>query len=145
MATKKPTIVIIPGSFSGSGLYNPFLSLLRAQGFTAVAIDLPSTRKRHPLPPATLQDDAAHVKGMVGTLLAEKEGTEVVVLAHSYGGTVATEALAGLGVQGEGKSGIKRMIFLSATVPKVGETQISAMKLDEAFLPPDVVGVPSPP
>lgn len=139
MSSTKPTIVIVPGSFSAPGAYTSFLILLRSQGFTAVVINLPSTQKRFPLEPATLQDDASHVRGMIGALLAEKEGTEVVVLAHSYGGTVATEALAGMGIQGEGKSGVKRLIFLSATAPKVGETQISAMQLDEAFLPPAVV------
>ncbi|KAF2626922.1 alpha/beta-hydrolase [Macroventuria anomochaeta] len=129
--TAKPTILIIPGSFSAYGAYDPFLTLLRAEGFTALAIKLPSTQMRHPLPPATLQDDAAHVRGVVERLIAEGEGTEVVVLAHSYGGSVATEALAGLGV--------KRLVFLSASAPRVGENQIKAMRLEAGFLPEEVV------
>jgi pimeloyl-ACP methyl ester carboxylesterase len=139
MSPTKPTIVIIPGSFSAYGAYDPFLALLRAEGFTAVAVNLPSTQKRMPLPPATLKDDAALVRGVVGALVAENEGTEVVVLAHSYGGSVATEALTGLGVKEGKKGGVRRLVFLSAVVPKVGETQVQAMKLDEAFLPAAVV------
>jgi pimeloyl-ACP methyl ester carboxylesterase len=69
----------------------------------------------------------------VERLIAEKEGTEVVVVAHSYGGSVATEALAGL------EGGVKRLVFLSATAPRVGENQISAMKLREGMLPEEVV------
>lgn len=135
MSPSKPTIVLVPGSFSAYGVYSPFLALLRAQGFTALAIQLPSTQKRHPLPPATLQDDATHVRGVVEKLIAEKEGTEVVVFAHSYGGSVVTEALAGL------EGGVKRLVFLSATVPRVGENQISAMKLREGMLPEEIVSL----
>jgi pimeloyl-ACP methyl ester carboxylesterase len=139
MSSTKPTIVIIPGSFSAHGAYDSFLALLRAEGFTAVAVNLPSTQKRMPLPPATLKDDAALVRGVVGALVAENEGTEVVILAHSYGGTVATEALAGLGIKEGKKGGVRRLIFLSAIAPRVGETQVQTMKLDEAFLPAAVV------
>lgn len=139
MSSTKPTIVIVPGSFSEYGIYNPFLTQIRGEGFTAFAIKLPSTQKRHPLPPATLQDDATHVRGVIERLAAEGDGTEVVVLAHSYGGTVATEALAGMGMNGEKKGGVKRLVFLSAMAPKLGETQVSAMRLEEGFLPEDVV------
>ncbi|XPS70465.1 hypothetical protein M3J09_002681 [Ascochyta lentis] len=140
MSPSKPTIVIIPGSFSVYGAYDPFLALLRAQDFTALAIQLPSTQKRHPQPPATLQDDAAHVRGVVEQLVAEGGGSEVVVVAHSYGGTVATEALSGLGVAAgdEKKGGVRRLVFLSATAPKVGETQVTAMRLEAGFLPAEV-------
>ena len=72
MSPTKPTIVIVPGSFSAHGAYDPFLALLRAEGFTAVAVNLPSTQKRMPLPPATLKDDAVLVRGVVGALVAEK-------------------------------------------------------------------------
>lgn len=75
-----------------------------------------------------------HVRGVVEHLIAEGGGTDVVVLAHSYGGTVATEALEGLGIK-EGKGGVKRLVFLSAVAPRVGENQVSAMKLEEGFLP----------
>jgi alpha-beta hydrolase superfamily lysophospholipase len=141
MSSTKPTILIVPGSFSEYGIYNPFLAQIRAQGFTALALKLPSTQKRYPLPPATLQDDAAHVRGVVEHLINEAEGAEVVVLAHSYGGTVATEALEGLGVK-EGK-GVRRLVFLSAVAPRVGENQVSAMKLEDGFLPEVTVSLVS--
>jgi len=130
MAPTNPTLLIIPGSFSKYGAYDPFLALLRERNFTALAVALPSTQKRYPLPPATLQDDAAHVRGVVGSLIAEGDGTEVVVLAHSYGGTVAAEALAGLGIEEGKRGGVKKVVYLTAVVPKVGETQIQAMRME---------------
>lgn len=139
MSPTKPTILIVPGSFSDYGIYDPFLAQIRAQGFTAFALKLPSTQKRYPLPPASLQDDAAHLRGVVEHLIAEDEGAEVVVLAHSYGGTVATEALEGLG--GKDGKGVKRLVFLSAVAPRVGENQVSAMKLEEGFLPEATVSL----
>ncbi|KAJ4344068.1 hypothetical protein N0V95_006401 [Ascochyta clinopodiicola] len=138
--SSNPTIVLVPGSFSAAGAYASFIALLRAQNLTALAIQLPSTQKRHPQPPATLQDDAAHVRGVVEQLIAEGEGTEVVVLAHSYGGSVVSEAVAGLGIKAGKKGGVRRLVFLSATVPRVGENQVEAMKLEEGFLPAEVGG-----
>lgn len=145
MFSDKPTIVIVPGSFSAYGVYEPFVKIIRDKGFSAFAVQLPSTQKRHPLPPATLQDDASHVRGIVERLIAEEEGREVVIVGHSYGGSVATEALSGLGLgegrdhEGKRKGGVKRIVFLSATVPRVGETQISAMKLGPGMLPEEIV------
>jgi thioesterase domain-containing protein len=135
--TTKPTIVIVPGSFSAYGAYDSFVALIRAQGFPVLAVQLPSTQKRMPREPATLQEDASHVRGVVEKLIEEGEGTEVVVLAHSYGGTVATEALAGLEAK-DGK-GVKRIVYLAAIAPRVGETQLKAMGLETSPFPEPIV------
>lgn len=49
MDPTKLTILIVPGSFSEYGIYNPFLAQVRNQGFTAFAVKLPSTQKRFPV------------------------------------------------------------------------------------------------
>jgi alpha-beta hydrolase superfamily lysophospholipase len=97
-----------------------------------------------PREPATLQEDASHVRSVVEQLIGEGEGKEIVVVAHSYGGTVATEALEGL-VTKDGK-GVKRLVLLSATVPRVGETQVTAMRSEAGSLPENFVSsiVPRP-
>lgn len=59
------------------------------------------------------------------------EGREVAVFAHSYGGSVVTEGLAGLGV--------KRLVLLSATVLRVSETQITAMRMEAGGFLEDIV------
>ncbi|KAF2439575.1 alpha/beta-hydrolase [Karstenula rhodostoma CBS 690.94] len=113
----KPSIVIVPGSFTAQGIYQDVVDRLRAKGFPALAIDLLSSQKRLGLEPATMQDDAKHVRAVAETLIAQ--GKEVVVLCHSYGGVPTTQGLAGVPV--------KRIIYLTAVAPKVGETHAESM------------------
>lgn len=129
MSTPKPTILIVPGSFAPSTIYSDLVTHIRALGYPSVALSLPSTQKRIPLPPATMQDDADVIKRAVETLIAQ--GKEVAVMCHSYGGTPTTQALAGLKV--------RRLMYLSAIVPKVGQTQNVAMTGKEAMPMADVV------
>jgi alpha-beta hydrolase superfamily lysophospholipase len=125
MATTKPTILIVPGSFSPSTQYATVITHLRTAGFPAFSIQLPSTQKRMPLPPATMSDDASLIRRTAEMLISQ--GKEVVVLAHSYGGTPTTQALAGLKV--------RRIVYLTAIVPAAGETNVVAMGGEEGDLP----------
>jgi alpha-beta hydrolase superfamily lysophospholipase len=125
MSPTNPTILVVPGSFSPSTQYASLITHLRAAGFPAFAIQLPSTQKRMPLPPATMSDDASLIKRTAEMLISQ--GKEVVVLAHSYGGTPTSEGLAGLKVS--------RIVYLSAIVPAVGETNVVAMGGEEGGLP----------
>lgn len=72
-----PTILIVPGSFAGPGIYDHLVKMLKEQGYPSFALQLPSTQKRMPLPPATMQDDAETVRRAVETLGGL--GREVVV------------------------------------------------------------------
>jgi alpha-beta hydrolase superfamily lysophospholipase len=76
----KPSIVIVPGSFAAQGIYQDLVDRLRAKGFPALAIDLLSSQKRLGLEPATMQDDAKHIRAVAETLIGQ--GKEVVVLCH---------------------------------------------------------------
>lgn len=127
----KPTILLVPGSFSSRGMYKNTVDKLRSQGYPALAIDLPSAQKRYPLEPATLQDDAGHIRAVTDALIAE--GNELVVVCHSYGGTPTSEGLAGLGKH-EGKlGGVKRIIYLTAVIPRVGEDYMKALDIATAM------------
>lgn len=98
----KPTIVLVPGSFSAIGVYDDLVVRLKAQGYPAVALVLPSTQKRAPLPPATLEDDVAEVKIAVETLIAL--GREVVVSRFVYFCFVTGEEyVVGDGTRSDGK------------------------------------------
>jgi hypothetical protein len=84
-----------------------------------------------------MSDDASLIRRTAEMLLSQ--GKEVVVLAHSYGGTPTTQALVGLKV--------RRIVYLSAIVPAAGETNIVAMTGEEGGLPlglEDVVRFPFP-
>lgn len=82
-----------------------------------------------PLEPANMSDDASVIKRVVETLLSQ--GKQVVVICHSYGGTPTSQALVGLGV--------KRLVYLSAIVPKLGQSNVMAMGGEDGVLPMEAV------
>jgi alpha-beta hydrolase superfamily lysophospholipase len=102
--------------------YEPFNDHLRFYGYEVEYADLPSIGRREGLPPATLTDDAAHVREVVQKLFdADKS---VVLVAHSYGGMPATECLKGLTAKerGPGKPAVERVIYTTAITPAVGSS-----------------------
>lgn len=127
MSPAKPTIVVVPGSFSPKGVYDPFSDHLRFYGYGVEYADLPSIGRRPGLPPATLADDAAHIREIVQKLL--DAGQSVVLVAHSYGGIPATECLKGLTAKerGAGKPAVERIIYTTAVTPAVGSSLGSLM------------------
>jgi alpha-beta hydrolase superfamily lysophospholipase len=132
MSSTNPTILVVPGSFAPPTIYKEIITHLRALNFPAVALELPSTMKRMPLEPATMKDDADVIRRAAETLLAQ--GKEVVVLCHSYGGTPTSEALV--------KLKVKRIVYLAAIVPKVGEHQCMAFSGEEKLPMETVVSFP---
>ncbi|KAJ9632329.1 hypothetical protein H2203_000734 [Taxawa tesnikishii (nom. ined.)] len=129
MANAKPTILIVPGSFSFGKFYDGIIDRLTNAGYTAFASDLPSASRRTPQQPATLADDAAHFHGLAEKLV--EAGKEVVLFAHSYGGNPASECAKGLWMeerkkQGK-KGGIVRIVYLASPVVKEGEALTDVM------------------
>ncbi|KAH7076533.1 Alpha/beta hydrolase fold-1 [Paraphoma chrysanthemicola] len=128
--TTKPTILFVPGSFCPPTAYTATIAHLRSLGYPAVALRLPSTTKRMPLEPAMMSEDADVIKRAAETVIAQ--GKEVVVVCHSYGGTPTSQGLAGVKV--------KRIVYLSAIVPRVGESQIKAYSGGEELTMEDIGG-----
>ncbi|KFX93376.1 hypothetical protein V490_04860 [Pseudogymnoascus sp. VKM F-3557] len=125
----KPTILIVPGSFSAVSLYDTLISALHALSYPAIVSDLPSASRLPPAPAASMADDAAHFHGLAESLA--DEGRDIVILTHSYGGIPGTEAAKGLAKadrEAEGKKGgVIRLVYLTSIVPPVGGSQISVM------------------
>jgi pimeloyl-ACP methyl ester carboxylesterase len=129
----RKTIVLVPGSFSPSFFYTPVAEPLRAAGYTVHVLDPPSYYTKKAGAPPTVYDDAAHISAFVRELV--DAGEEVVLLAHSYGGTPASQALLGLTVRerrakGE-KGGVSRVGFITAVVPPVGKNLMEFMATGE--------------
>lgn len=123
-ANSLPTIVMIPASFTPASFYKRTLNKLRDIGFEAVVHALPSASRLPPQNAATLADDVAFFYGVVKGLIGQ--GKDVVLVAHSYGGIVASELTRGLTKLermkfGE-KNGLVRLVFIAAVVPTVGES-----------------------
>jgi pimeloyl-ACP methyl ester carboxylesterase len=123
----KPTILVIPGSFSPLSSYDPIIAGLQSHGYTVHGIELETVGRRDKAP--GMYDDAAKV-GARAAQLADA-GAEIALVAHSYGGLVACEAAKGLARSvraKEGKQGgIVRIVFVTAVVPRVGESLVDMM------------------
>ncbi|KAJ7849413.1 hypothetical protein B0H14DRAFT_2765628, partial [Mycena olivaceomarginata] len=111
----KPTIIIIPGSFSLLYTYDAVTAELVAHGYPVEGIELETVGRR---------DKAPGLSPPLASRLAD-EGKDVVLVPHSYGGLVACEASKGLAKsvrEKEGKQGgIVRIVFVTAVVGKEGQ------------------------
>ena len=124
----KPSILLIPGSFGLPEFYDPIVDAVAAQGYLIRALHPPSvgTKAGHGndqlTEPPSMYDDAALIAGEAEKLAGE--GKDVILVAHSYGGTPTTESTKGLGKeerQKQGKKGgIVNIAYMTALVPAVG-------------------------
>lgn len=115
---------IVPGSFTVPQFYIPLRDAVIAAGYEASITPLLSAGKRDGHPPATMEDDAQHIRKANEALL--KQGKDVVLVMHSYGGIPGTESVEGLlktEREAGGKAGgIIRLVYLTALAPEVGRS-----------------------
>lgn len=103
------TVVLVHGAFAESASWNGVIAHLHAAGVTTIAI---------PNPLRSVTSDAENVRHAVDGL-----ATPVLLVGHSYGGAVITEAAAGL-------DRVKGLVFVSAFAPDHNET---AVQLTDQF------------
>ena len=140
----KPSIILVPGSFSLPELYDPIVKGVAAKGYEIMALHLPTiglkTGPREGAPP-TMYEDAAFIAEEVEKLV--DEGKDVVLIAHSYGGIPATESTKGLGkeerLKDGKKGGVVALGYMTAVVPAVGD---SAMGVLASVPPESQLGLP---
>lgn len=115
MATqKKPTILFITGAWHRPHLYEALFDALRSEkGYTKIlAPTLPSIGGTD----TSFDADVATVRQCA--VAALDEGDEVVVLMHSYGGVVGSEAVRGLDARSRGQQGkpgaVVQLIYVCA-------------------------------
>ncbi|KAI1269418.1 alpha/beta-hydrolase [Xylariaceae sp. FL1019] len=90
-----PTIVLVHGAWQTPPCYQKYIDGLQEAGFTVLCPLLPScSGTSESLPPnkPSLLEDAKHIREHVRALI-EKEGKRVLVIMHSYGGAVGSQAL----------------------------------------------------
>ncbi|GAA1266821.1 alpha/beta hydrolase [Pseudonocardia aurantiaca] len=100
-AAPKPTIVLVHGAFADASSWNGEVDALQRDGYVVRAIDNPLRG---------LTSDAEEVKDFLSTI----EGP-IVLVGHSYGGAVITNAAAG-------NPNVKALVYVDAAAPDVGET-----------------------
>lgn len=103
-APEKPVIVLVHGAFAESSSWNPVISRLEKDGYTVIAA-------ANPLRGVT--NDGASVSRLVKSI----KGT-VVLVGHSYGGPVITEAA-------NGNPNVKALVYVAGFAPEAGESSVT--------------------
>src|SRR5215471_12425856 len=107
------TIVLVHGAFVDGSSWQKVIPILQSDGYTVIAVQNPLT---------SLPDDVATTKRVID---AQKD--PVVVVGHSYGGAVITEAAAG-------NPNVKALVYVAAFAPEPGEPL--GGPVEEKFAPP---------
>lgn len=122
MDTSKPSVLIVHGAFHPPACYDPLTRELEAAGFEVVVPRHPSLGKG--IFDVTLDDDIAALRRVAEPLFAA--GKKVILVPHSYGGFLATNAAKdhttterkARGLSG----GFAGIVYLAAAIVKRGET-----------------------
>jgi pimeloyl-ACP methyl ester carboxylesterase len=97
----KPTIVLVHGAWANAASWNGEVALLQRDGYVVRAVANPLRG---------LTSDAADLADFLSTLSGP-----IVLVGHSYGGAVITNAAAG-------NRTVKELVYVDAAAPAVGET-----------------------
>jgi len=97
----KPTIVLVHGAFADSSSWNGIVKILEKDGYPVVAVANPLRG---------VKNDAGDVADILGSIKSP-----VVLVGHSYGGSVISEAA-------EGYANVKALVYVAAFAPDAGET-----------------------
>lgn len=101
-----PTVVLVHGAFADGSSWSKVIPLLQADGLNVVAVQNPLT---------SLSDDAAFA-----TRVIDAQTGPVVLVGHSWGGSVITQA-------GDHDK-VRALVYVAAFAPKVGETTLDGVK-----------------
>lgn len=110
----RPLIVLIHGAWHGAWCWAALQADLDRRGIASLAIDLPG-HGTSTLPFGDLHGDARHVVDVVSAL-----ARPVVLVGHSYGGAVITEAAHRL--EKSGTSAIRHLVYVAAFCLDDGES-----------------------
>lgn len=106
------TYILVHGAWHGGWCWHKVVAALEAQGHRVLAPDLPG-HGIDPTPPgATTLDSLA---GHIGSLL-EAEAEPAILVGHSYGGTIITQAAEWQPEK------VKRLVYLTAFLPLNGQS-----------------------
>lgn len=104
MGSSKPTIAIVHVGWHIPSSYSKLTDHLQSSGLEVHIPRLPSMNETRP-PNADLATDTQLIRSYVESLV--EAGRSVILVLHSYGGQVGTNALVGLGLEARAKKGLK--------------------------------------
>lgn len=100
------TAVLVHGAFADGSSWQKVIPLLQKQGLNVVAVQNPLT---------SLKDDVAFAKRAI-----DAQPGPVVLVGHSWGGSVITQAGA--------NPKVKALVYVAAFAPSQGETSVDGIK-----------------
>jgi pimeloyl-ACP methyl ester carboxylesterase len=103
----KPTIVLVHGAWADASSWNAVASELQSQGFTVLA-------------PTNLLRNVTIDAPYITSFLAQQTSGPVVLVGHSYGGFVTTNAAVGA-------DNVKALVYVDAFIPDEGEFVFSIL------------------
>ena len=128
----KPTIVLVHGAWADGSSWNAVSTELQSQGFTV-------------LTPPNLLHGVASDAAYIASFLAQRTTGPVVLVGHSYGGFVITNAATGGG-------DVRALVYVDAFIPEEGETVFailgdsgSALAVPDPTTVLDLIGYPGAP
>ncbi|UOE45570.1 alpha/beta fold hydrolase [Agromyces larvae] len=128
----KPTIVLVHGAWADGSSWNAVTRALQAQGYPVLV---------PPNPLRGLSEDAAYL----ASFLAQRTNGPVVLVGHSYGGAVITNA-------GASVPNVRALVYVNAFIPDEGETVLqildgsgSALAVADPTTVFDIAGYPGAP
>ena len=128
----KPTIVLVHGAWADASSWNAVATALQGQDFTVLA-------------PPNLLRGVDQDAGYIASFLAQRTSGPVVLVGHSYGGFVVTNA-------GTGGGDVRALVYVDAFMPDDGETTFqlvggsgSALDVPDPTTVLDIVGYPGAP
>lgn len=101
LGSARPTVVLVHGAWADASSWTGEIARLRRAGYTVVA---------PPDPLRGLQEDAGYLRNFLATI-----GGPIVLVGHSYGGAVITNAATG-------NPNVKALVYVDAFIPAHGET-----------------------
>jgi pimeloyl-ACP methyl ester carboxylesterase len=102
--TGKPTVVLVHGAFADASGWNGVVTKLEADGYRVVAAANPLR---------SLKSDAESVSALIKSI----DGP-VILVGHSYGGEVITEAA-------NAKGNVAALVYVAGFLPDTGESALS--------------------
>lgn len=118
-AGTKPTVVLVHGAFADASGWNDVIARLLRESYSVIA---PANPLR------SVAGDSAYLASILATISGP-----IVLVAHSYGGIVVTNAAAG-------DPNVKALVYVAAFVPDEGESLLGLQskfpgsRLNEAAL-----------
>jgi len=121
----KPSIVLVHGAWADTSSWDGVIQRLQADGYTVYAL---------PNPLRGLPDDTAYLADFLHTISGP-----IVLVGHSYGGTVITNAATG-------DPQVKALVYVDAFAPAQGQTiaQLLAAYPGSCAVPANLNVVPFP-